>query len=74
MGLDGVPELVDALQRRVTGGVKADGISRAGDIVVDGAGDANDRQTLLGQAQQAPEGAVPANKISSGLSRFIFRR
>ena len=61
MGLHGVPQLVDGLQGGVAGGVVADGVAGAGDVVVDGAGDAHHGEAPLRQAEQALEGAVAAD-------------
>ena len=61
MGLHGVPQLVDALHRRVGGGVEADGIVGADDIVVDGAGNTHHGDAPLAQILGAPEGAVAAD-------------
>ena len=61
MGLHGVTQLVDALHGGVGGGVKADGIVGADDIVVDGAGDAHHGDAPLAEILRAPEGAVPAD-------------
>ena len=61
VGLHGVPQLVDALHRRIGGGIKADGIVGTDDIVVDGAGDAYHGDAPLAQILRAPEGAVAAD-------------
>ena len=59
--------MVDALDGGVAGGVKADGIVRAADVVVDGGGNAHHLQPhpricrLPGQGQRPPEGAVAAD-------------
>ena len=59
--LHGIPETVNALQSGVAGGVVADGIAGAGNVVVDGAGDAHHGNASLGQCQQAVEGTVTAD-------------
>ena len=61
VGLHGVAQLVDALNCSVCGGVKADGITGGGDVVVDGAGDADHRNAVFRELQSAPEGAVAAD-------------
>ena len=61
VGLHGVPQPVDAFHRRVGGGIKADGVIGADDVVVDGAGDANHRDAELGQILRAPERTVAAD-------------
>ena len=67
VGLHGVPQLIHTLDGRVAGGVKADGIVGAADVVVDGGGDAHHLKglpllgQLAGQGQGPPEGAVAAD-------------
>ena len=61
MGLHGVAQTVDALHRRVGGGVKADGVIGAVDVVVDGAGDAHHGDAELGQILRAAERTVAAD-------------
>ena len=67
MGLHGVPELVDALDGRVAGGVESDGVVGASDVVVNGGGDAHHTEAhavlggLAGDGQGPPEGAVAAD-------------
>ena len=61
VGLHGIPQLVDALQGGIAGGVEADGVGRAGDVVVDRPGDAHHSHAPAGELQQAPEGAVAAD-------------
>ena len=58
MGLHGITELIDTLQSGIAGSIIADGIGRAGDVIVNRAGNPNDRDSLLGQGQQAPKGTV----------------
>ena len=61
VGLGGIPQLIDALHSGIQGGIKADGILGGGDVVIDGAGDADggdaQRRELLGAA----EGAIAAD-------------
>ena len=61
MGLHGVPQLIDALNGGIGGGVKTDAVVGAGDIVVDRAGNADDVDAILAQRLSAPEGAVAAD-------------
>ena len=61
MGLHGVPQLVDALHRRVGGGVEADGVFGADNVVVDGAGDAHHGYAAFAELLGSPEGAVAAD-------------
>ena len=49
----GVAQAVDALQRGVTGGIISNGISRTGDVIVNGAGNADDRDTPVGRRPTA---------------------
>ena len=61
VGLHGVPQLIDALNGGVGGGIEADAVVGAGDIVVDGTGNADDVDAVLAQRLSAPEGAVAAD-------------
>ena len=67
VGLHGVPQPVDALNTGVAGGVKANGIVGAANIVVNGGGNTGHLQLIprllgpAGQLQRPPEGAVAAN-------------
>ena len=61
MGLHSVPQLVDALHRRVGGGVEADGVFGADNVVVDGAGDAHHGYAAFAELLGTPEGAVAAD-------------
>ena len=58
MGLHGVAQLVDALDGGVGGGVKADTVVGAGNVIVDRAGNSDDGNTIFGERQRAAEGAV----------------
>ena len=58
MAVAGIPELVDGLDGRVAGSVKADGVLGAAHVVVDGGGDAHHPDALVGQLQSAAEGTV----------------
>ena len=61
MGLHGVPQPVDALHRRVGGGIEADGVVGTDDIVVDGTRDAYHGDAELGQVLCAAERTVAAD-------------
>lgn len=62
VGFRRVPNAVDRVQSDVQGGIKTDGKIRAADIVVDGAGHADDVDVLLfGQGQGAAIRAVAAD-------------
>ena len=61
MGLHGVAQAVNGVHGGVGGGVKADGIVGAGDVVVDGGGHAHHGDAGLGQGFCAAEGAVAAD-------------
>ena len=56
MALGGRVEAVDRLRRDLDGGVEAEGAVGAGEVVVDGLGDADDRQLprqLVGGVERA---------------------
>ena len=61
VALGGVAQLVDHLHGGVHGGVVADGVVGAGDVVVDGAGQADHRDAAVGQLAGAAVGAVAAD-------------
>ena len=61
VALHGVAQLVDAVDGGVTGGVKADGVIGAADVVVDGGRHAHHRDAQPGQRQRPAEGAVAAD-------------
>ena len=61
MGLHGVPQPVNALHRGVGGGIKADGVVGANDIVINGTGDPHHRDAPFAQILSAPEGTVAAD-------------
>ena len=61
MGLHGIPQLIDALNGRIGSGVEANAVVGAADVVVDGAGNANDVDAVLTQSKSAAEGAVAAD-------------
>ena len=61
MGLHGIAQLVNAVDGGVAGGVKADGVVGAADVVVNGGGDPHDRDTQARQLQRAAEGAVASD-------------
>ena len=61
MRFHGVAQAVDALQRGVTGGIVSNGISRTGDVIVNGAGNADNRDTTVSQAEQTFKSAIAAD-------------
>ena len=61
VGLHGIPQLVDALHRRVGGGIESDGVVRTDNIVVDRAGDAHHGNAEFGQILRTAERAVAAD-------------
>ena len=61
VGLHGIPQLVDAVDGGVAGGVKADGIVRAAQIVVNGSRDPDHRDAEPRQFQCPAERSVTAN-------------
>ena len=61
MGLHGIPKLIDTLNGRVSSSVETNTVVGAADIIVNGAGDSNDIDSVLAQSQCPPEGAVSAN-------------
>src|SRR5690606_6440635 len=61
VGAAGVAQPVDGFHRHVQGGIKADGELGAGNVVVDGAGNADAGKAHFGQAHGAHVGAVAAN-------------
>ena len=61
MALRGVAQFVDGFHSRVHGRVVADGIFTAGNVVVDGAGDADAGNALIGQRPGAHKGTVAAD-------------
>ena len=61
MGLHGVPELIDTLNGGIGSGIEADAVIGAADVVVDGAGNADDIDAEFTQSPSTPEGAVTAN-------------
>lgn len=61
MRLGGVPQLVDHFHACVQGGIVANGVFTAGDVVIDGAGDADAGHAVAGQILRAAEGTVAAD-------------
>ena len=61
MGLGGVPQLVHHFHHGVDGGVVADGLVAAGNVVVDGARQPDAGDAMGGQIPGALEGAVAAD-------------
>ena len=61
VGLAGIAQAVDHGERRVHCGIKADGIIRRGDVVIDGSGDADAGDTACGKIGSTAEGAVAAD-------------
>ena len=61
MGLGSVAEGVEQTQSGVQRGVEADGLLGGGNIVVDGGGDADGRNAVVGQIGGAAEGTVTAD-------------
>ena len=60
MGLHGVAQFVNALNRSIAGTVKPDGVFRAADIIVDGARNADAGHTQTRQGQRAAIGPIAA--------------
>ena len=60
MGLHGVAQFINGVDGRVAGGVKADGVVGAGNIVINGACDADAGHAQPGQLLCAAERAVAA--------------
>ena len=60
MGLGGVAEGVEHLQSGVQRGVKADGLLGGGDIVIDGGGNTDGGNAVVGQIRGTAEGTVTA--------------
>ena len=61
VGLHGVPQTVNALHGGIGGGIEADGIVGADDVVVDGTRHAHHGHAESGQILRPPEGAVAAD-------------
>ena len=78
MGLGGVAQFIDHFEAGVEGRVISDGLLTAGDIVVDGAGQADTGNPPLGQILGAAERAVAADDyqplnavLPAGSHRFL---
>ena len=61
VGVGSVPQFVDHLHGGIHGGIIADGVLAAGDVVVDGAGDADAGDPYVGEVLRAAERAVAAD-------------
>ena len=61
MALGGIAQLVDHLQSSVHSGIVTDGIIGAGNVVVDGAGQADHRDAAVCQLTGTTVGAVAAD-------------
>ena len=61
MALGGVAQLIDGLDSGIHSRIVADGVFAAGDVVIDGAGQADAGNALVGQRTSAHEGAVAAD-------------
>ncbi|MPM63688.1 hypothetical protein SDC9_110569 [bioreactor metagenome] len=61
VGLHGVRQLIDGVDGGIGRGVEADGIMRAGDVVIDRSGDADGVDAEPCEIPRAAEGAVPAD-------------
>ena len=74
MALGGVAQLIDHFQRGIHRGIVADGIIRAGNIVIDGAGQADHRDAAVGQLTSAAVRTITANDhqcIDPQLAAFL---
>ncbi|MPN31122.1 hypothetical protein SDC9_178596 [bioreactor metagenome] len=76
VALHRVRKLVDGVDCGVCRGIKADGIMRAGDVVVNRARNANGVDAVFGKLSCAAEGAVPAdgNHAVDSEVLAVFRR
>ena len=61
VALGGVAQFIDGFHRGVHGRVVADGVLAAGDVIVDGAGQTDAGDALVGQRPGAHEGTVAAD-------------
>lgn len=62
MGIGSIPDLVDAFHHGIGGGIKADGIIGAVEIVINGPGQADHGNgVLFGEDVGASEAAIAAN-------------
>ena len=73
MALCGVAQLVDGLDSGVHGSVVADGVLAAGDIIVDGAGQANAGNALIGQRTGALKEPSPPMTTSESMPSSLQR-
>ena len=78
MGLHGIAQLIDALDRSIAGGVKTDGVIRAADIIINGTRNADARNTLAGKRLCTAECTVAAaadqavnTEVTAGVSRLL---
>ncbi len=63
MALGGVAQLIDGLDSGIHSRIVADGVFAAGDVVIDGAGQADAGNALVSQRTGAHEGAVTADDV-----------
>ena len=61
VGLGGIAEGIEQAQRGVQSGVEADGLLGGGDIVIDGGGNADGGDAVVGQVGSTAEGTVSAD-------------
>ena len=61
MGLHGISQTVDQIQRSIASGIITDGITGASNVVVNGCGNTNNGNPLICQRQQTLEGTVAAD-------------
>ena len=78
VGLHGVAQLIDALDRGIAGGVKTDGVIRAADIIINGTRNADARNSLAGKRLCTTECTVTAaadqavnTEVAAGVSRLL---
>ena len=78
VGLHGIAQLIDALDRSIAGGVKTDGVIRAADIIINGTRNADARNSLAGKRLCTAECTVAAaadqavnTKVAAGVSRLL---
>ena len=74
MGLHRVAQLIDTVDRRVAGGIKADRIIRAANVVVNRCRDADRRNTEPRKLQRAAERSVAADRHDSVESEHLTGR
>ncbi len=75
MGPHGVAQFINGVDGRVAGGVKADGVVGAGNIVINGAGDADTGHTQPGQPCAAERAvAAAADQAVNAQKTAVVRR